>query len=416
MRAYLFVVAALALVVCGVSAFGEVHAAACFGQPNLNPIDPSLRLVNVVQNGRLFQAGTAEDSLSVVHVYGTPFEWGVAQGQLLKKEIIYILPTFLKHIETEAEALLPQLPEPIRALIAEYGVIGALDLTYEATFYYTPPAFFDEMRGLANATGLNYWDIVRAHMVPELFQAACSMFGAWGRSTPKGNLYQLRALDWDVSGPLQTYPTVTVYHPNSDNGHAWANVGWAGWIGTLTGMSSSPLAISEKVGDHFGETSRFGIPWHFMLRDILQYDNTLDDAINRMVNAHRTCNVYFGVGDGYQKQFRLFEYTYESLRVYDPLNTPVTPRLPDIVYRGVKQDCFAEQLGLLSAKGNVTALNTVRYIAPVTQTGNLHIAVYDFDQMLMYVANAKSPSESGLPFAYQRAFVELNMRNLFAQK
>ena len=35
-----------------------------------------------------------------------------------------------------------------------------------------------------------------------------------------------------------------------------------------------------------------------MLRDILQFDNTLDDAINRMANTERTCNLILGVGDG----------------------------------------------------------------------------------------------------------------------
>jgi len=75
--------------------------------------------------------------------------------------------------------------------------------------------------------------------------------------------------------------------------------------------------------------SRIGYPWHFLLRDILQFDDTLgasfsfppppnlfpiiffpllgidwvrsgclDDAVNRMANAARTCNIYVGVGDG----------------------------------------------------------------------------------------------------------------------
>jgi len=31
-----------------------------------------------------------------------------------------------------------------------------------------------------------------------------------------------------------------------------------------------------------------------MLRDVLQYDTTLDDATNRMSTSHRTCDVIFG--------------------------------------------------------------------------------------------------------------------------
>ncbi len=29
-------------------------------------------------------------------------------------------------------------------------------------------------------------------------------------------------------------------------------------------------------------------------RDILQFDNTVDDAINRMINERRTCNLIIG--------------------------------------------------------------------------------------------------------------------------
>ena len=58
---------------------------------------------------------------------------------------------------------------------------------------------------------------------------------------------------------------MTVYHPNKGNGHAFANVGWTGWIGSITGMSSASIAISE-IGvsfpdDSFGQESRLGIPF-----------------------------------------------------------------------------------------------------------------------------------------------------------
>jgi len=304
----------------------------------------------------------------------------------------------------------------VREFIAEYGLIGALDLTALMTGPYTPNHFFEEIKGMANSTGMDYGTILRIHMLPELVQAACSMFGAWGRSTPDGSLYQLRALDWDTSGPLQSYPTVTIYHPTEGNGHAFANVAWAGFIGTLTGMSSIPLGISEKVGDNFGEMSRIGEPWHFLLRDILQYDMTLDDAINRMANAARTCNIYLGVGDGNQRQFRLFEYGWSELKVFNPLNTPFTPRLPDIVFRGINQDCLAQQLGKYSAQKNVTALNTIHDLVSISMTGDLHIAVYDYNHMLMYVANARAPNETGPLPAYNRQFVQFDMRKLFAEK
>lgn len=48
--------------------------------------------------------------------------------------------------------------------------------------------------------------------------------------------------------------------------------------------------------DTFGTESRFGIPFTFLLRDILQFDESLDDTIDRLINAHRTCDLILGTG------------------------------------------------------------------------------------------------------------------------
>ena len=36
----------------------------------------------------------------------------------------------------------------------------------------------------------------------------------------------------------------------------------------------------------------------YLLRDILQFDATLTDSMSRITNAHRTCDLILGVGDG----------------------------------------------------------------------------------------------------------------------
>ena len=88
-----------------------------------------------------------------------------------------------------------------------------------------------------------------------------------------------------------------------------------------TGVSSQKLAISE-IGvsfpdNTFGEESRFGIPFtvcysfqlsqhtftythplQYLLRDILQFDDSLQKAMHRISSAHRTCDLILGVGDG----------------------------------------------------------------------------------------------------------------------
>jgi isopenicillin-N N-acyltransferase-like protein len=113
------------------------------------------------------------------------------------------------------------------------------------------------------------------------------MYGAWGSATASldGVLLQLRALDWDTdgtrknartprllcprSGPFKNHPQITVYHGNGDQetvssstaprcppasqrardqGYSWANIGWSGWIGSITGLSENKVrSLQDRV-------------------------------------------------------------------------------------------------------------------------------------------------------------------------
>merc|ERR1711916_175556 len=100
---------------------------------------------------------------------------------------------------------------------------------------------------------------------------------------------------------FQKYPVILVYHPEASNGHPFLTATWAGLLGALTGASSAPVAVCEKVYDAFkGKKERWGTPWTFVLRDILQYDKTVAEAQQRLEQAHRTCSIYVGVGSTYQ--------------------------------------------------------------------------------------------------------------------
>lgn len=73
---------------------------------------------------------------------------------------------------------------------------SALDMTYQITRPWTNTKYFEELRGLSDASGVNYKDLRRVHMIGELTKGSCSMFGAWGSATSEGQTVQLRALDW----------------------------------------------------------------------------------------------------------------------------------------------------------------------------------------------------------------------------
>jgi len=424
---------------CGLA--GVAQGARCNGQstpgpPNENPIDDSAPVfVASVPNGKHYTVGGGEDMLDLIHVWGSPYDWGFAHGSLLKEKVNRFLTEAYTYMEEQVVAKAAN--NTILAWIAKVGLDAALDLSFDVTKKYTPAYAMEEIAGMAAALGVEAAFVRRIMWIGELTRGSCSMFGAWGNATASrgGKLLQLRALDWDVDGPFKNYPAVVVYHPsNASDGHAFANVGFTGWVASITGMSSQQLAVSE-IGvsypdESFGNSTVLtpGYPFGYLIRDILQFDGSLDDAINRVTGAKRTANLILGVGDGKANDgegaFAGFQYSPHVANVFDDTNllpvAPWHPRIEHVVYWGMDWICpndnkmLSDQLAALH--GDITAENTIKHIVPYVQTGDVHIAVYDHYNMLMYVANAAADDESGPPNAYDRTFLKFDMKALFAEQ
>lgn len=248
----------VSLLICALlNFFAVISGDYCNGAPDAGErtndfpiVDEELTFVRSVKNAMLFEAGPANARFPVVHVWGTPYEMGFAQGTLMKKEIISFFTSVWEYVVTEiaAEIQNERIPQWMKDMIVSKGISYALDWTRRTTEPFTPQAYFDEVQGLSDATGLDYDFLYRLQMYPELTKAHCSFFGAWGKASKGGHAYQLRALDFDTAGPFKNFPQVTIYHPKE--GHAWGQVGWPGDIGVLTGFSDQQLAISEIGVSH----------------------------------------------------------------------------------------------------------------------------------------------------------------------
>eukprot|EP01090_Pellita_catalonica_P004478 TRINITY_DN142_c0_g1_i5.p2 TRINITY_DN142_c0_g1~~TRINITY_DN142_c0_g1_i5.p2 ORF type:complete len:173 (-),score=32.32 TRINITY_DN142_c0_g1_i5:86-604(-) len=168
--------------------------------------------------------------------------------------------------------------------------------------------------------------------------------------------------------------------------------------------------------------NRIGKPWTFVLRDILQYADDVTAAVDQIINATRTCSIFVGLGDPVNK-FDVVKYSFEELIVYDQENFPVYtghPKMKDVVYVDKhKQPSHDPCLGSLLQKyyGEISPEITLRNITAVFGTGNMHIAVMDFADNLLYVSNAgvyDATTKYAQP-AYQRQFVALDMTSAFAE-
>jgi len=292
------------------------------------------------------------------------------------------------------------------------------------------------MHGMADAAGVDYDTIRRIHMIGELTKGDCSMFGAWGNAlSDKDGLLVMRALDWNMDGPFRLYPQLTVYHaqPNSTNETAaFVNVGWTGWIGSITGVNSEQISVHEigvaMPDDTFGAESTQGVPFTHVLRDILQFDHTQLDGVSRLASAHRTCDLILGVGGGKERVFNSVQYSASVCNIMNDKNLkPVAswhPPLDSVAYHGMDWMCegynqiLHDQLA--SFHGNLTALDAIQYVMPIVQTGDLHVHVTDLVAMKMYVSHAQTTGDwspehdDNSMCAYNRQYTEIDLNGLFA--
>jgi len=235
-------------------------------------------------------------------------------------------------------------------------------------------------------------------------------------------------LDWDMDGPFRDYPQITVYHPSIGNGHPFANVGYAGFIGSFSGMSSASLGTSE-IGvsypdDTFGRESRFGIPFTYILRDFLQWDTNINDSIARVTNANRTCDLILGVGDGANAQFRGIQYSASVANFYDDTNMEPEgdwhPRINNTVYYGMDWLCpnydtvLAAQITY--AYGQITPELGIKNISAILTSGDNFVSYYDLTPAhpTMYTAFASAHGTPGPGEAYNRQYARLDMKQLFS--
>ena len=163
--------------------------------------------------------------------------------------------------------------------------------------------------------------LIRANMIPELTRAACTVFGAFGSATADGKIYHLRALDWEPTAGVNQYPSVIIYDSTEENSKPFANIGYMGLIGSLTAMSKIGISMGMKVM-YVGTPNNYpvnpawtyvGKPWTYVLRDIVQFSNNVEEAEQMMSSTTRTMMIHIGLGSLPDKTFRGIDYAANLL-------------------------------------------------------------------------------------------------------
>jgi len=281
--------------------------------------------------GKLGSVGEGKDKITVVEVGGDRYQMGYWYGRLLADQISKAWTGLLKNENVPDEAFGP-------AVEALWNTANFDTVAWEC-----------ELRGVADGCydaghpEITFGTMQNMLAVPDMSENGCSLFAAWGKATANGDLYQLRNLDWSMTSGLQDYPVIAVYNPTDGKRHAI--VGFAGLIGAAVGgMNDSGIAVSEIQGYFGDEETLNGMPFPVLLRDILYFDTTLDQALERMKSAKRTNQYHYAIADPaapdpkgrliFSSKTRLDLFTDDTNVTKHPIvePTPFHEKIEDVVY------------------------------------------------------------------------------------
>lgn len=235
---------------------------------------------------------------TIAHFRGNPYEIGYQHGSLLRDKVHKNLERF---VSDAATARIPD-QERLQAFCKEIPNM----------MQYIPPALLMEMMGVADGAQVPFQKILMLNLFPEMFHCAGIVLGA--NTTRNGRLLHARVLDYGFKNQLEDTAVIMVVRP--DDGYPFVNVSYAGFVGTVTGMNMQKISIGEIGGQGYGDWD--GIPMALLLRQVLQYSRSIDEATSILTLFKRTCEYYYVVADGKTNQSLGYYATPQQLQTIHP--------------------------------------------------------------------------------------------------
>ncbi len=352
----------------------------------LLPLCAEVKILSTAGKGVLLE----KDGHQILLLQGEPYEMGYQHGVLMK------------------EALKEMVDKALAISFARHP--GMLKKAWEEASPFIPSRYLEEMKGMADGSGIPLEKVQMANIFPELFH--CSGMAFWGKATQNGELIHGRILDYMTLPNFQKHALVMVFKP--DNFHAFMTAGFAGFIGSVTGMNEKKVAIGEMGGKGFGKWK--GIPMSLLVRKVLEEADTLEEAVRIFEESPRTCEYYYIISDGNRPEAVAMRAVPEKVEVgrggeSHPLLPAPFPK--DTVFISGGDRYFKLMKRVKKFYGRIN-LETVKEIMkrPVAMESNLHNAIFLPESLKMYLALALHPSQPCYQACFQE-YVEYDMKELF---
>jgi hypothetical protein len=336
------------------------------------------------------------DGTRVLFLKGTPEEMGRQQGVLLRKEISALVDRILYGVGVGS------------SFDKGRWFFGEIESAQKRLAPFMDERYLREMDAMAGAAGLRREEVRLANFFPELFH--CSGFALFGKATEGGHMYHGRVLDYLRGLGLEQNAVVMVMQP--DQGNAWVNVGYAGFIGSVTAMNEKHIAIGEMGGR--GEGHWDGKPMAELVREVMEKASTLEEAVDIMRKGPRTCEYYYVISDAKAKRAVGIAATPEKFETIWPGQShPLLPHaIPDAVLMsgGDRYEELARRVQAGYGKFDAAAARELMK-RPVCMPSNIHCALFEPDTLDFWVANADSQN-----VAAHARFTHYNLAELLQQE
>lgn len=358
---------------------------------------PSPVLTSAPHTGRKVPHGELRwiDGQRVALLEGTPEEVGRAHGELLKGEAERCIDSVLHTFGT------------VQTIRTGRWFRRDLEAAYARLSPHIPDRHKRETRAIAKALDLEPNIVESLNVFPELFH--CSGFAVFGKATADGRLYHGRVLDYMTTIGLQD--AATTFIVKVDGQIPFANVGYAGFIGSVSGMNAEAISLGEMGGR--GEGQWDGVPMATLMRRALEECSTLDEVMDLWKNSPRTCEYYYVFADGKSNRAVGVAAVPESIEFIRPGQSH--PRLGEgiedavVLSAGSRLEKLRQRV--VEKYGQIDA-TTGKWLMsrPVAMSSNLHNVLFVPADGVLYVANADHRSP-----AAERPYARLDLRALLAE-
>ncbi len=358
---------------------------------------PSPKLTNprikeqTVENGKLLSI----DGQRVALLWGSPEQIGSAHGKLLKDETVRCIDSVIYGFGA------------VQTIATGKWFRSELESAYQRLSPFIPERHKRETRALAASLGIDGKLLEVVNVFPELFH--CSGFAVFGSATEGGKLYHGRVLDYMTTIGLQDAATTFIVAP--DDHLPFANVGYGGFIGSVSGMNGAKISLGEMGGR--GEGQWDGVPMATLMRRALEECSTLSEVKSLWANNPRTCEYYYVFADGKDRTAVGVAATPDKIEFVNPGQTHplLGDGIPDAVVLSAGNRLEELRNRVKNSYGKIDdKIGQQLMCRPVAMSSNLHNVLFVPEDLILHVANADHMNP-----AADRPYTKLDLAGLLKQ-